>query len=161
MASFDVVSTLDQHELDNAVDQARREVTTRYDFKGTNTEIERTAEGIAIRSSSEGRCAAALDILKGKVVRRGVALGALDAGEPKPAGNQQHRLLVQLREGIDPAHAKKIVKLLKDSKLKVQASIQGDTVRVSHKKRDVLQRAIALIEEQGYELPMQFENFRS
>lgn len=160
MSSFDVVSTLDHHELANAVDQARREVVTRYDFKGTDTEIEKSDEGVLIRSSSEARCAAALDVLQSKAVRRGVSLKSLDAGGPKPAGGSRYRMLVALREGIDQDHAKKIVRLLKDSKLKVQAAIQGDVVRISHKKRDVLQDAITLIKEQDYDLPLQFKNFR-
>ncbi len=160
MASFDIVSKLDHHEVDNAIDQARREVVNRYDFKGTDTEIEKTEEGIVIRSTAEGRCTAALDVLQTKAVRRGISLKALDAGDPKPAGGNTWRQLVKLKEGVETEVAKQIVKLLKDSKLKVQAAIQGDTVRVSHKKRDALQEAIALIKEQGYELPLQFENFR-
>lgn len=160
MASFDVVSQLDHHEVANAVDQASREVVNRYDFKGTETEIEKNEEGIVIRSNSEGRCAAAYDVLETKMVRRGISLKALDAKDPKPAGGSTFRQLVALREGVDQDHAKKIVKLLKESKLKVQAAIQGDVVRVSHKKRDTLQTAMALIKEQEYELPLQFQNFR-
>lgn len=160
MPSFDVVNQLDHHELDNAVDQARREVSQRYDFKGTDTSIEKSQEGIVIKSNSEGRCTAALDVLQAKVVKRGVSLKTLDAGEPKPAGGNNFRMLVALREGVDQEHAKKIVKMLKETKLKVQASIQGDVVRVSHKKRDVLQEAIQLIKDADYDLPLQFKNFR-
>ncbi|MBX3276232.1 MAG: YajQ family cyclic di-GMP-binding protein [Sandaracinaceae bacterium] len=160
MASFDVVSKLDHHEVDNAIDQARREVVARFDFKDTGTEIEKTEEGIVIRSNSDGRCTAALDVLQSKIVRRGISLKALDAGEPKPAGGSTYRQLVKLKEGVDPEVAKQIVKLLKESKLKVQAAIQGDVVRVSHKKRDALQEAIALIKAADYELPLQFQNFR-
>lgn len=160
MPSFDVVSKLEHHEVDNAVDQARREVSQRYDFKNTNTEIEKSEEGIIIRSSGAQRCRAALDVIRDKMVKRKVSLKALDAQEPKPAGGNTYRQVIALREGIDQDHAKKIVKLLKDSKTKVQASIQGDVVRVSHKKRDVLQDAIALIKEQDYDLPLQFQNFR-
>ncbi|MCA9610378.1 MAG: YajQ family cyclic di-GMP-binding protein [Myxococcales bacterium] len=160
MASFDVVSKLDHHEVDNAIDQARREVVNRFDFKGTDTEIEKTEEGIVIRSNSEGRCTAAYDVLQTKIIRRGVSLKALDAGDPKPAGGSTYRQLIKLKEGVDTDAARAIVKLLKESKLKVQAAIQGDVVRVSHKKRDVLQEAITLIKEQEYELPLQFQNFR-
>jgi len=160
MASFDVVSELDHHELDNAVDQARREVVTRFDFKDTGTEIEKNQEGIVIRSNSEGRCTAAYEVLQTRLVRREISLKALKANDPKPAGGSTHRMVIELREGIDQEHAKKIVKLLKESKLKVQAAIQGDLVRVSHKKRDALQDAIALIKEQNYDLPLQFQNFR-
>lgn len=161
MASFDVVSKLDHHEVDNAIDQARREVVNRFDFKGTNTEIEKTAEGIVIRSSSEGRCTAALDVLQTKIIKRGVSLKALDAGDPKPAGGNNFRMMIGLKEGVDTDLAKKIVKLLKDSKLKLQVAIQGDVVRVSHKKRDTLQDAITLIKEQDYDLPLQYQNFRA
>lgn len=160
MASFDIVSELNHHEVDNAVDQARREVTQRFDFKGTDTEIEKTDEGIVIRSSSDSRCRAAYDVLQTKMAKRKVSLKSLHAGEPKPAGGNRYRMVIELKEGIDTDHAKRIVKLLKDSKLKVQAAIQGDSVRVSHKKRDVLQEAIALVKEQDYELPLQFQNFR-
>jgi uncharacterized protein YajQ (UPF0234 family) len=160
MPSFDVVSELDHHEVDNAVDQARREVKQRFDFKGTDTEIEKSQEGIVVRSDSEGRCRAGYDVLLSKMAKRKVSLKALKPGEPKPAGGQRFRMLIELKEGIDQEHAKKIVKMLKDAKLKVQASIQGDVVRVSHKKRDTLQEAIALIKEQDYDLPLQFQNFR-
>ena len=160
MASFDVVSELEHHELDNAVDQARREVATRYDFKGSDTELEKTTEGIVIRSTSEGRCTAAFEVLQTKLVRRGISIGALKANDPKPAGGRMFRMLIELREGIDKESAKNIVKLLKESSTKVQVAIQGEVVRVSHKKRDALQEAIALIKEQSYELPLQFKNFR-
>jgi uncharacterized protein YajQ (UPF0234 family) len=160
MPSFDVVSQLDHHEVDNAIDQARREITQRFDFKGTDADLEKTEEGIVIRANSEGRCTAAYDVLAEKMVKRKVSLKALDPGEPKPAGGSTHRMLVKLKEGIDQDSARKLVKLLKDSKLKVQAAIQGDVVRVSHKKRDALQEAIALIKSQELELPLQFQNFR-
>jgi uncharacterized protein YajQ (UPF0234 family) len=160
MPSFDVVSKLEHHEVDNALDQARREVAQRFDFKDTQTEIEKTKEGIVIRSSSEGRCTAAYDVLAEKMVKRKVSLKALKPGEPKPAGGSTFRMVVELKEGIDQDTARKIVKLLKDSKTKVQAAIQGDVVRVSHKKRDALQEAIALLKKEEFDLPLQFQNFR-
>jgi uncharacterized protein YajQ (UPF0234 family) len=160
MASFDVVSKLDHHEVENALDQARREVSQRFDFKDTETTLEKTEDGIVIKSNSDGRCTAALEVLREKMVKRKVSLKALKAGEPEPAGGNMHRLLVELKEGIDSDNAKKLVKLLKESKLKVQAAIQGDVVRVSHKKRDALQEAIQLIKSQEIELPLQFQNFR-
>lgn len=160
MPSFDVVSELDHHEVDNAIDQARREVTQRFDFKGTDTEIEKNEEGIVIRSNSEGRCTAAFEVLQDKIVKRKISLKALDAGDPKPAGGSTHRMVVKLKEGVSTETAREIVKLLKDSKLKVQAAIQGEVVRVSHKKRDALQDAIALLKEQEYPLPLQYKNFR-
>ncbi len=160
MPSFDVVSKLDHHEVDNAIDQARRELTQRFDFKNTGAEIEKTEEGIVLRANSEGRCTAAYEVLTDKMVRRKVSLKSLDPGEPKPAGGSTHRMLVKLKEGIDQDNARKLVKLLKESKLKVQAAVQGDVVRVSHKKRDALQEAIALLKEQDMPLPLQFLNFR-
>lgn len=160
MPSFDVVSKLEHHEVDNALDQARREVSQRFDFKGTDTDLEKNEEGIVIRSNSEGRCTAAYDVLTDKIVKRKINLKALKAGDPKPAGGSTYRMVVELKEGIDQDTARKIVKLLKDSKTKAQASIQGDVVRVSHKKRDALQEAIALIKQEDLDLPLQFQNFR-
>ena len=160
MASFDVVSKLDHHEVENALDQTKREVGQRFDFKNTETTMEKTEEGIVILSNSEGRCTAAFEVLQEKMVKRKVSLKALKPNDPKPAGGNMHRMLIELREGIDTDNARAIVKLLKESKLKVTAAIQGDVVRVSHKKRDALQEAIALIKTQEYELPLQFQNFR-
>ncbi|MBO6939721.1 MAG: YajQ family cyclic di-GMP-binding protein [Deltaproteobacteria bacterium] len=160
MPSFDVVSELDHHEVDNAVDQANRELAQRYDFKGTESSIEKTAEGLVIRSNSEGRLDAARDVLESKMVRRKVSLKSLDAQKPQPAGGQMWRQLIKLKEGIDKEKAKAIVKFVKESKIKVQASIQGDELRVSGKKRDDLQACIAAIKEQDFDLPLKFKNFR-
>ncbi len=160
MPSFDVVSKLDHHEMDNAVDQARRETTQRYDFKGTETSIEKTEEGIVIRSNSEGRVDAARDVLESKAVKRKVSLKALDAQKPQPAGGQMWRQLIKLKEGVEKEKAKEIVKAIKDAKMKVQASIQGDLVRVNGKKRDDLQEAINLLKEKDFDLPLQYINFR-
>lgn len=160
MPSFDVVSELDHHEIDNAVDQAKRELVQRYDFKGTETTMERTPNEITIRSNAEGRLAAALQVLEEKVVRRKVSLKTLDAQEPQPAGGSTWKQSIVLREGVDKEKAKLIVKAIKDSKLKVQASIQGDAIRVNGKKRDDLQAAIAMLKEQDFDLPLQFNNFR-
>lgn len=160
MPSFDVVSKLDHHEVDNAVDQARRELATRFDFKDTNTDLEKTKEGITIRSDTEGRLDAALKVLEDKLVKRKVSLKALDVADAQPAGGQTWKQLVKLKEGVDQDRAKQIVKAIKDSKTKVQAAIQGDLVRVSGKKRDDLQEAIALLKSQDFGLPLQFINFR-
>ena len=161
MASFDVVSKLDHHEVDNAVDQARREISQRYDFKGSDTSLEKSEEGILIKTKSASLCTAALEVLRGKLAKRGVSQKAHEPGAAQPAGGDTYRLLVKLREGVDQDHAKKIVKILKEAKsLKVQAAIQGDVVRVSHKKRDVLQEAISLIKAEDLPLPLQFQNFR-
>ena len=160
MPSFDVVSKLDQHEVDNARNQASKEIAQRYDFKGTETTIEQTEEGIVIRSNSEGRLDAARDVLETKMVRRQVSLKSLDAQEPQPAGGKMWRQLIKLKEGVSKEKAKEIVKAVKDSKAKVQASIQGDAVRVSGKKRDDLQSTIAMLKEHDFDLPLQFVNFR-
>jgi uncharacterized protein YajQ (UPF0234 family) len=160
MPSFDVVSKLDQHEVDNATNQASKEISQRFDFKGTDTTIEQTEEGIVIRSNSEGRLDAARDVLETKMVRRQVSLKSLDVQEPQPAGGKMWRQVIKLKEGVSKEKAKDIVKTIKDSKLKVQASIQGDAVRVSGKKRDDLQATIAMLKEQDFDLPLQFVNFR-
>ena len=160
MPSFDVVSQVDQHELDNAVDQAKRELSQRYDFKGTDTGIERNEAGLVIKSNSEGRLDAARDVLESKVVRRKLSIKVLDPQTPEPAGGQTWRQVVRIKEGVSKDKAKEIVKLVKDSKAKVQASIQGDCVRVSGKKRDALQDVIGMLKEKDLDLPLQFVNFR-
>ena len=160
MPSFDVVSQLDHQEVDNALNQARKEITQRYDFKGTESAIEKNEEGIVIRSNSEGRLDAARDVLEGKMVKRHVSLKSLDAQKPEQAGGSTWRQLIKLKEGISKENAKTIVKMIKDDKLKVQASIQGDAVRVSGKKRDDLQATIAMLKESRVDLPLQFVNFR-
>ncbi|AKF03684.1 YajQ family cyclic di-GMP-binding protein [Sandaracinus amylolyticus] len=159
MPSFDVVSKLEHHEVDNAVDQAKREIATRFDFKDTGTEIEKNQDGIAIRSSSEGRVEGALKVLEDKMVKRKVSLKSLDPQKPQQSG-QTWRQLIKLKEGVDMDRAKQIVKAIKDSKMKVQAAIQGDLVRISGKKRDDLQEAIAFLKGQDFGLPLQYVNFR-
>jgi uncharacterized protein YajQ (UPF0234 family) len=160
MPSFDVVSKLDKHEIDNALNQASKEIAQRYDFKGTDTTIEETEEGIVIRSNSEGRLDAARDVLETKLVRRQISLKSLEPQTPQQAGGQTWRQLIKLKEGVSKEKAKDIVKAIKDSKLKVQAAIQGDLVRVSGKKRDDLQATIAYLKEQDFDLPLQYVNFR-
>lgn len=160
MPSFDVVSKLDHHEVENAVQQAKKEVQTRFDFRDTGTEIDRTDEGIVIKGDSEGRVDAARKVLEEKMVRRKVSLKALNPQKVQPAGGRSYRQIVRLKEGIDAEKAKEIVKILKGSKLKVQAAIQGDVVRVSGKKRDELQAAIAMLRDRDMGLPLQFTNFR-
>jgi cyclic-di-GMP-binding protein len=160
MPSFDVVSEIDKHELDNAIQQAKREIENRFDFKGTESSIEKTEEGVVLRASSEGRVDAVYGVLEDKVLKRKLSLKILDAQKSQPAGGQMHRQLVKLREGVSTEKAKEIVKAIKDSKLKVQASIQGDCVRVTGKKRDDLQEAIAMLRDRDFDLPLQFKNFR-
>ncbi|MDQ3032492.1 MAG: YajQ family cyclic di-GMP-binding protein [Myxococcota bacterium] len=159
MPSFDVVSKLDHHEVDNAVDQAKREIATRFDFKDTGTEIEKNADGISIKSSSEGRVEGAYKVLEDKMIKRKVSLKALDPQKAQQSG-MTWRQLVKLKEGVETEHAKQIVKTIKESKVKVQAAIQGDLVRVTGKKRDELQEVIALLRGQDFPLPLQFINFR-
>lgn len=160
MPSFDVVSKLDHHEVENAVQQAKKEVQTRFDFRDTGTEIDRTDEGIVIKGDSEGRVDAARKVLEEKMVRRKISLKALDPQKVLPAGGRTYRQTVRLKEGIETEKAKEIVKILKGTKLKVQAAIQGDLVRVSGKKRDELQEAISLLRDGDLGLPLQFTNFR-
>jgi len=160
MPTFDVVCQLDHHEVDNAIDQANRELSTRYDFKGTESTVEKTEEGIVIRSNSEGRLDAARDVLHTKMVKRGVSLKSLDTQKAQPAGGKMWRQLLKLVEGISKEKAKEIVKHVKGTKLKVQVAIQGDVVRVSGKKRDDLQAAIAALKEADFGLPLRYINFR-
>ena len=160
MPSFDVVSKVQMHEVDNAVLQTSKEIATRYDFRDTGTSIERTEEGIVLRSNSEGRIEAALDVLQEKLVRRKVSLKAIDPQKVEPAGGSAFRQLVQIRQGISSEKAKELVKFLKSSSLKVQAAIQHDQVRVSGNKKDTLQQAIAAMRNQDFGVELQFENYR-
>ena len=160
MASFDVVSKVAMHEVDNALQQAQKEVGTRFDFRDTHTTIERTDEGIMLRANSEGRVEAAYGVLQEKLVRRKVSLKALDPQKMEPAAGGTYRQLVKLSQGINKDKAKYVVKFLKDTKLKVQAAIQGDTVRVTGKKRDDLQECIAALRGHDFGIELQYENFR-
>lgn len=161
MPSFDVVSKVSLHEVDNAVQQAAKELGTRFDFRGTDASVERTDEGLLLRANSEGRVEAALDVLKEKLVRRKVSLKAIDPQAPFQAGGSTFRQLVKLNQGIATDKAKEVIKFLKNEKqLKVQGAIQGDQVRVTGKKRDDLQAAIAQLREHDFGLELQFENFR-
>lgn len=159
MPSFDIVSEVDHHEVANAVDQANREVATRFDFKGTDSKFEIDENRITLHTESEFQLEQMLDVLYGKLSRRGIDLEGVEAEEPEIGARTATRQ-VTIREGIDTDMAKKIVKLVKQSKLKVQASIQGDQVRVTGKKRDDLQAAMALLREAELGLPLQFKNFR-
>ncbi len=160
MPSFDIVSKVPWHEVDNAVNQAQKEISQRFDFKDTGTEIEKTKEGLVIRSSSEDRAKAALTVLQEKLVKRKVSLKFLDVQDPQPTGKGGSRILAKVKEGIEGEPAKKIVAAIKESKLKVQSSIQDAQVRVSGKSKDELQKAIALV--RGMDLPIEvsFVNFR-
>ncbi len=160
MPSFDVVSKLDHHEVENAFQQAQKEVAQRYDFKDTQTTLEKNNDGIVFRSTTEDRIDAARGVLEDKMVKRKVSLKALDPQKIEPAGGQMFRQLVKLKEGVEIEKAKEIARTIKDSKLKVQASINGDLVRVTGKKRDDLQEAIATLRGKDFGLPLQFVNFR-
>ncbi len=160
MPSFDIVSKIDMHELDNALQQARKEITQRYDFRGTNTTIEQTSEGLVLRASAEGRLDAAWDVLAEKLVRRGVPLVAFERGNIDKAGGSTVRQVVSMQVGIPVEKARELVKRLKESKIKVQASIQGDEVRVTGKRRDDLQAAMTLVRAAELGIAMQFTNFR-
>jgi uncharacterized protein YajQ (UPF0234 family) len=159
MPSFDVVSEIDHHELSNAVDQANREVTTRFDFKGTDSSFELKEAVITMKTESDFQLDQMLDVLYSKMTKRGIDLDAVELGEPVIMAKTATRT-VTVREGIDTELGKKIVKEVKASKIKVQASIQGDQVRVTGKKRDDLQQVIALLKGADLGLPLQFKNFR-
>jgi uncharacterized protein YajQ (UPF0234 family) len=171
MPSFDIVSEVDLHEVSNAVDQANREVGTRFDFKGVDARFERAEHIVTLVAEAEfqlaqmldilrGKLAQMLDILRGKLAKRQIDTGCLEIGEPEQSGRQA-RQQVTLRHGIEGDLARDLVKRIKATKLKVQAQIQGDQVRVTGKKRDDLQQVIALLRGvEEIDLPLQFNNFR-
>lgn len=159
MPSFDVVSEIDLHEVANAVDQADREVTNRFDFKGALAEFRREDNVVTLVSESEFQLGQMRDILFGKLVKRGIDIACAEEDDVEMTGREA-RQRVTLRHGIDSDLARKIVKYVKDSKRKVQAAIQGDKVRITGKKRDDLQGIIALLREEDFGLPLQFNNFR-
>lgn len=160
MPSFDIVSEVDWHEVDNAVDQANREIGNRYDFKGTDARVERSESTLTVHAHNEFQVGQAVDILHGKLAKRGVELGALESSGPEATSGGKARQLITVRSGIGQDLARRLVKVIKGSKLKVQASIQGEQVRVSGKKRDDLQAAIAMLKESDIDLPLQYTNFR-
>lgn len=159
MPSFDVVSEIDMHELTNAVDQANREVGNRFDFKGSNSKFEQTDTVINMTSGTEFQLQQMLDILYSRLTKRGIALEGLKPGKVESSGMEARQTLT-LQQGIDQDTAKKIVKLIKDTKMKVQTAIQGDKLRVTGKKRDDLQQVMALLREGKPGIPLQFNNFR-
>jgi uncharacterized protein YajQ (UPF0234 family) len=159
MPSFDIVSELNPHEVTNAVDQASREVSTRFDFKGTGAKFEQAELVITLSAPADFQLKQMMDILKLKLTKRGIDIVCMKVDEPVVTG-QTTRQVVTLRQGIDTELGKKLQRLIKDSKLKVQAAIQDKQVRVTGKSRDDLQEAIALIRGGKLELPLQFTNFR-
>lgn len=159
MPSFDIVSELNAHEVANAVDQANREVGTRFDFKGTHAKYELKDLVITLSAPADFQLKQMMEILKLKLTKRGIEIACMKVDEPVISG-QTAKQVVTLRQGIDTELGKKIQRLIKDSKLKVQAAIQDQQVRVSGKSRDELQEAIALVRGGKLELPLQFTNFR-
>ncbi len=160
MPSFDIVSQVDLQEVRNAVDQAAREVATRYDFKGTGTTVQLSEAGIATESSTEERLKAAIDVLKEKLVRRKVSLKSIAGGEVRQVGGGRSRADFTLNQGIDQESARELAKHIRDMKTKVQAQIQGDQLRVQGKKRDDLQAVIQSVRDLDFRLPLQFINYR-
>jgi len=160
MPSFDVVSEVDWQEVRNAVDQANREISNRYDFKGSDARVEQNGENMIVYADDEFKIGQARDILHSKLAKRKVDLGCLEAGKVETISGDKAKQVLVVRQGIDKEMAKKIIKLVKDSKLKVQTAIQGQQVRVSGKKRDDLQEVIGLLRDQDLGLPLQYINFR-
>jgi hypothetical protein len=160
MPSFDIVSKVQWNELDNALNQADKEITQRFDFKDTSTTVEKKEQALVVTSSSEDRARAAVTVLREKLIKRKVSLKHIDEQKPETTSKGGARITLKVKEGIEADPARKIIGMIKDSKLKVQASIQDAQVRVSGKNRDDLQKVIQLV--RGIELPieLQFNNFR-
>ena len=160
MPTFDVVSEIDEQEVKNAVDQAQREVTTRFDFKDTNSTIEFAGEKITLASVTEDRLKALLQVLEEKFARRNVSLKTLDYGKIEEATKGTARQVITLKAGLSSDKAKEINRAIKESGQKVQSQTQGDSVRVTGKKRDDLQAIITFLKDKDFEIPLQFNNFR-
>jgi uncharacterized protein YajQ (UPF0234 family) len=159
MPSFDLVSEVDLHEVTNAVDQTNREVGNRFDFKGTDSRVEQNEAVLTLHSETEFQIKQILDILHMKIAKRGIDIAALSEGEIESNGRKAS-LAITIRQGIDPDTARKLIKQIKELKLKVQGSIQGDKVRISGKKRDDLQNVIGHLKDSNADLPLQYINFR-
>lgn len=160
--SFDIVSEVDAQEVDNAVNQAKKEVEQRYDFKGSNTTIDlnQKEKTITLVTSDEMKLRALTEILNSKVIKRGISLKALDYGAPQHATGDTLRSVVKIKHGLESEQAKEITKLVKEMKLKVQAQIHGDAVRITGKSKDDLQSAIQTIKTKDFAFPIQFTNYR-
>ena len=160
MPSFDIVSEVDKQEIRNAIDQVNKEVSTRFDFKGSDARVEQENYNLTIYADDEFKLGQILNILMGKSAKRGIDVRCMDKGRvEKITGNKVKQRII-MKIGVEADLARKIVKLIKDSKIKVQASIQGDTIRISGTKRDILQETIALIKKSVTDFPLQFQNFR-
>ena len=160
MPSFDIVSEIDHHELTNAVDQANREITQRYDLKTTSAKVEKPDNNLLkLTGDADFHLQQILDILYQKLARRGIDVQCIEEGKVEPSGKVVHQELI-VKEGLDQPTSKKIVKMIKEKKLKVQAAVQGEKVRVTGKKRDDLQQVISMLKEAEIDVPLQFKNFR-
>ncbi|MFO1398977.1 MAG: YajQ family cyclic di-GMP-binding protein [Burkholderiales bacterium] len=160
MPSFDVVSEINQVEVNNALDQTNKEVSTRFDFKGSDARVEHKDNVLTLYADDDFKLSQVTDILTGKLTKRGVDIRSLKYGDVEKISGNKVKQAVTVRQGVEQELAKKIVKTIKDSKMKVQGSIQGDVVRVSGGKRDDLQGAIALIKQSITDFPLQYKNFR-
>jgi uncharacterized protein YajQ (UPF0234 family) len=159
-SSFDIVSKLDRQEADNALNQAAKEVANRFDFRNVDAGIKWSGDSVEIQANSEERALAVLDVFKEKLIKRGISLKVLDAGDPKPSG-KLYKIGVNLKEGISQENAKKISKIIREEGPKgVKAQVQGDELRVSSKKRDDLQAVIALLKGKDLDVALQFVNYR-
>jgi uncharacterized protein YajQ (UPF0234 family) len=158
--SFDVVSQFDRQELVNAVDQTKREIATRFDFKGTKAAVDLEKDVVELTGQSEFQLRAVKDVLESKAIRRGLSLKIFDYGKPEPAAGSTFRQRVALKAGINDDLSRKITKLVRDRMPKIKTQVQGDAVRVSSKSKDDLQGAIRLLKEQDYPIPLQFINYR-
>ena len=160
MPSFDVVSQVDKHQLANAIDQAQRELGNRYDLRGTGAAIELEKEfELKVKAANEFQLKQVVDLLRPRLAARGIDLRALETG-PVETNLAEARQVIKIKQGIEQVNAKKVIAVIKDAKLKVDASINGDKLRVTGKKRDDLQAVIALLKKADLPLPLQFENFR-
>jgi cyclic-di-GMP-binding protein len=160
MPSFDVVSKVEWHEVDNALTQAQKEIVQRFDFRGTDTELEKSEQDLVIRSSTEDRAKAALLVFQEKLAKRKVSLRFLDVSKPTPTGRGGSKITIKVKEGVEAEKAKAIVAAIKEAKLKVQGSIQAAQVRVTGKNRDDLQACIQMLRGQDFGIELQFNNFR-
>ena len=160
MPSFDIVSEADQVEVNNAIDQTNKEVSTRFDFKGSDARVEHKDKELTLHADDDFKLSQVTDILTAKLTKRGVDIRSLKYGDVEKVSGNKVKQTITVRTGVEQELSKKIVKILKDSKLKVQGSIQGDAVRVTSAKRDELQSAIALVKKSITDFPLQFNNFR-
>jgi uncharacterized protein YajQ (UPF0234 family) len=162
MPSFDIVSEVNHVEIRNAVDQSNKEISNRFDFKGSDARVEIVEKDktLVVFADDEFKLRQVRDVMTGKLAKRGVDVRALEEGKQEPVSGNKLKETIKVREGVEMERAKSLVKLIKDSKLKVQASIQGDAVRVSSAKKDTLQDTIALVRKSVTDIPLQFKNFR-